>query len=84
MKLRFKIKGIEQNFTSLEKMKNEMMKNMFTRFFVSKTEIRTSYINKLDEKIKSTVIKILADKVTNIKDKLKQLLKHSLENQITK
>ena len=53
----FKIKGIEQNFTSLEKMKNEMMKNMFTRFFVSKTEIRTSYINKLDEKIKSTVIK---------------------------
>tara|TARA_B100001287_G_C22672032_1_gene525734 strand:- start:384 stop:1493 length:1110 start_codon:yes stop_codon:yes gene_type:complete len=71
----FKIKGIEQRFTSLQKMKNEMKKNMFTRFFVSKTEIKSSNINNLDQKIKSKVIK----NITRQSNKYKRQIETTIE-----
>lgn len=76
----FKVKGFDQSFTSLQKIKNEMKKNMFSKFFVSKTEIKSSNINKLDHKTKSSVTR----NINKHRNKYKRMIETTIETYFRK
>jgi len=53
----FKIKGSQKRYSSLQKVKNEIVDNKFLQYFDRKNEIKLSNINKLDKKTKDVVSK---------------------------